>query len=156
MIEIGYFDNYIWKDNINYTITEDHNQVNFRGSWSVFPYFKPNRNTKEYHDVIVSQNINTGLYVLRHDIGLNDIFIIDEDDDDDSFWTQDIIITFSTVGAMVLLLICAIVVIYLYKVSARNKNGDEAALIDNTIRNNNDNMNDNQMTAMGESDNITR
>merc|ERR1711933_7390 len=120
-------------------VSDDHNNPNYRGSWSVYPYFKPKKYEEEYSDIMISQNINTGLYVLRHNININDIFSPSMsptsapfliDDDDSEFWTQNIVITFSTIGALVLLLILTMITIYLYKVSTKNKNGDEAALID--------------------------
>ena len=78
--EIAYFDNYIWFDANSTT----HDTLNPRGSWSVYPYFKPNKNGNKYSDVVVVHNINTGLYVLRVNIGLNDIFQDDNVEDDGS------------------------------------------------------------------------
>eukprot|EP01084_Bolivina_argentea_P300391 517973_1 len=74
LFEVAYFDNYIWEDTMNYSVTDDHNNPNYRGSWSVYPYFKLKKDEQKYSNVIAVQNINTGLYILRHNINLNDIF----------------------------------------------------------------------------------
>lgn len=53
--EIAFFDHY-----------PASNSRNFRGSWSVFPYFKDHRDADTFGDVVVAMNINFGLFVLRH------------------------------------------------------------------------------------------
>merc|ERR1719295_1732690 len=106
--EVAYFDNYIWRDGDNYTLSDDdHNNPNYRGSWSVYPYFKPHRDGDNYWEVIVVQNINTGLYVLRHDIGLNDIFGQNEEQNT-GFWTESNIIIVGAVSVAVLLIVVII------------------------------------------------
>jgi len=84
LTEIAYFDSYIWEENhfnISHNETdydliegERHDTVSFRGTWSVFPYFKPHRDEDGYSDIVVLHNINTGLMVLRHDIGMQSLF----------------------------------------------------------------------------------
>jgi len=88
IFEVAYFDSYVWAQrNFNVSVNETdwdlieaerHDSVNFRGAWSVYPFFKPNKNESAYSDIVVLQNINTGLMVLRHDFGLNSIFEDDE------------------------------------------------------------------------------
>jgi len=82
--EIAFFDSYIWEEyweNVTTNETdydliegERHDTVSFRGSWSVFPFFKPHRDEDGYSDIVVLHNINTGLFVLRHNIGMGDLF----------------------------------------------------------------------------------
>eukprot|EP01084_Bolivina_argentea_P031576 58456_1 len=74
--EVAYFDTYIWIDANSTT----HNSIHFRGAWSVYPYFNPYKNGQKFSGIVSLQNINTGLYVLKVNIGLNDIF-----DDVESF-----------------------------------------------------------------------
>ncbi len=102
--EIAYFDNYIWIDANSTT----HDTVNPRGSWSVYPYFKPQKNGNEYSDVVVVHNINTGLYVLRVNVGLNNIF----DDESGKALTDMEIITIFVVAVIVITLIIILLMVY--------------------------------------------
>jgi len=141
--EVAYFDNYVWRDGDNYTFSsDDHNNPNYRGSWSVYPYFKPHRDGDQYSEVIVVQNINTGLYVLRHDIGLNDIFR-QNGEQSSGFWTESNIIIVGTVSVAVLLIM--VIVVILLRVYKRQDMGDKQALIENSR----------QMTATSISDGDT-
>ena len=115
----------------------------YRGSWSVYPYFKPHRDGEQYSEVIVVQNINTGLYVLRHDIGLNDIFGQNEEQNT-GFWTESTIIIVGTVSVAVLLIV--VVLIISLRVCKRQDMGDKQALIEHSR----------QMTATSISDRETQ
>jgi len=44
-----------------------------------FPFFKPHRDKDGYSDVLVLHNINTGLMVLRHDVGVDALFESDRE-----------------------------------------------------------------------------
>ena len=87
--EMAYFDNYIWISengrDYNWSNPDDpdwvHNQKNFRGSWSVYPFYKHNINENENTGIFVSMSINTGLYVLRETFGLNEIYNVESTPD---------------------------------------------------------------------------
>ena len=110
--EIAYFDTYIWID-ANKT---SHNSVNPRGAWSVYPFFKPNKNENRYSDVVVVQDINTGFYVLRVNIGLNDIF---NDNSSKGMNTEEI------VGLTILGIIFICSMIGIFVCCRRNKKSQE-------------------------------
>merc|ERR1712039_314984 len=72
--EVAYFD----------TLVDSH--FDFQGSWSVFPYYPLHRDEDGYSGLVVSQNTNTGMFVLQMDADtLNDIYSdVSVSDDSDS------------------------------------------------------------------------